>query len=94
MKAIDKKVKCIIRHKDFIFIPADHCVDRFDLYRATKNGKTGKDTKKLIGYGYRMEDALHKMIGVSLSERKDITDIKSYVDAYKKAVSELQNLIK
>jgi hypothetical protein len=89
-----KKPTIALRHNGFVFIPSEHCRDRFDLYRTGSNGNTGKETKKLIGYGYRMEEALLKMIGVRLAERTDITDIQGYVREYKKAKSEIKNLLK
>jgi hypothetical protein len=88
MKAEEKTG--VLRHKDFIFIPSDCCRERFDLYRATKTKKTGKDSKKLIGYGYRFDEACTTMLELLLSERSDIGDLKTYVSEYRKAVKELK----
>jgi hypothetical protein len=72
--------------------------DRFDLYRATKstNKKTGKltDSKKLIGYGYKFEEAIDKMIRTGLGERPDISELRTYVAEYRSASLDIQNILK
>jgi hypothetical protein len=92
------KQQTVLRHNDFIFEASDIVPDRFDLYRATKvkNKKTGKETdsKKLIGYGYKFEEAIDKMIRTSLGERSDIRDLRTYVAEYKSASMDIQNLLK
>ena len=79
--------KCIIQYKNYEFMPADVVPDRFDLYE-----KIGK-TKKLIGYGYRFEQALDKLTRLELS-KQDIHDIKTYCQEYNKAVKEIKDLLK
>jgi hypothetical protein len=92
------KQQTVLTYNDFIFEASDVVVDRFDLYRATKvkNKKTGKETdsKKLIGYGYKFEEAIDKMIRTELGERGDVETLAGYVGEYKNAVKRVQNLLK
>jgi hypothetical protein len=92
------KQQTTLRHKDFIFEASDIVPDRFDLYRATKskNKKTGKitDSRKLVGYGYKFEEAIDKMIRASLGERPDIGDLRTYVAEYRSASLDIRNLLK
>ena len=91
-KAVKKEMK--LRYKDFALIPSQNAKDRFDLFVLTKNQKTGKDYDKLIGYGYRLDEAIHQIISELLSENLDIDTLKGYVDAYKNAVKEISNVLK
>jgi hypothetical protein len=93
MKKIIKQ-QTILRHKDFIFEASDVVRDRFDLWRVGKNQKTGKDTRILVGYGYRFEEAIDKMIRTQLGERPDIGDLRTYVAEYRGASMEIQNILK
>ena len=88
------KQQTVITHKDFILEASDVVPDRFDLYRATKNQKTGADTKKLIGYGYKFEEAVDKMIRTQLGERPDIRDLRTYVAEYRSASEDIRNILK
>lgn len=92
MKKAEVK-QCTLTHGKYILISSDHCRERFDLYRASVNKKTGKDTKTLIGYGYKIEDAMDKIIRLNTSECPDVTDLKSYVAEVKKQMSEIKNLL-
>ena len=97
MKKTDNK-KTVLTYKDFIFEASDIVSDRFDLWRATKtkNKKTGKETdsRKLVGYGYKFAEAIQKVIETEMGERSDVTDLKSYVQEYRKATREVENALK
>jgi len=90
----EPKKQCIITYKDFVLEPTTFCKDKFDLYRRIKSEKTGKETKKLIGYGYSFEEAIRKLIGETLSNNSEIIDIKGYVSEYRKAVEEVKSILK
>lgn len=83
-----------LKYENYSFETCDVCHDRFDLYKCIKSEKTGKVTRKLIGYGYTFEEGIEKMIRTNLGEREKITTLKGYVDAYKSAVEEVKNLLK
>ena len=93
MKATREK-ELILKYKDFNLTPCDHARDRFDLTRTTKNQKTGKDFNKLIGYGYRFDEAIHQIISEELSESSEISTLKGYVDAYKEFVKKIKDILK
>ena len=84
-----------IKYKDFTLVSCgDVCPDRFNLHRIVENPKTHREFHKHLGYGYSFEEGLAKIIRISLSDRNDITDIKSYVNEFKKSVAELNKIIK
>jgi hypothetical protein len=72
---------------------SDHCRDRLDLYEEFINPKTKLKSKRLIGYGYRFEEAVEKIVRVSVAD-KDISTLKEYVDEFKKELADIKNILK
>lgn len=83
-----------IKYENFILIPSTNAKAHFDLFVLTKNQKTGKDYNKIVGYGYRFNEAIHQIISEDLSKDADISTLKGYIDAYKEAVKEINNVLK
>lgn len=88
------KGELTLKYKNFILIPSPNAKDRFDLFVLNKNQKLGKDYNKIVGYGYRFDEAIHQIISEELSENSDINELKGYVDAYKLAVKEIISILK
>jgi hypothetical protein len=95
---VKTKTQCEIRYKDFTLVPDTIARDRFNLYRDAQkvNKKTKKESGylKLVGYGYRLDEAIDQLIKEELADRSDISDLKAYVSEYKRAVSEVNNVLK
>ena len=88
----EKTKKAILSYGKYTFEPSDGCRERFDLYEAGVSAK-GTAVKKCLGYGYKLPDAIDKMIKEGLSERTEISTLKDYVDAYKTAVNEVKSIL-
>jgi len=83
----------MLKYKDYVFEVATGCRDRFDLHKMGINKKTGKPKKTLVGYGYRFEDAIEKLIRIEAGANKDVTTLREYVLEYRRLLSETQSLI-
>jgi hypothetical protein len=97
-----------IKYKNFILQPGN-AKDRFDIIQiksitaqaggiAERKGvrKAGEvyEKKEEIAYDMLLENAIDKIIRLSLSENKDTVDLKTYVEEYKKQITELKNILK
>ena len=83
----------MLKYKNYIFEVSTGCRDRFDLHEMGISKKTGKDTKTLVGYGYRFEDAVEKITRIDTGANKNVTTLREYVVEYRKLLSEAQSLI-
>ena len=63
--------------------------DRFDIYER----RGAKKAKALIGYAYRFEQALDKLVRLELADRKDVVTLKDYCREFNKAKDEIKNLL-
>ena len=85
-----------ITYKDYVLIPADVCKDRFDLYKKgvyETGNNIGKDKQTIIGYGYRFEDAIEKIIRLEVANNESVTTLREYVTEYRQLVSEARSLL-
>ena len=93
MKAKTKSIEPKLRYKNFIMFVSDNCKDRLDLYEEFISEKSGLKSNRLIGYGYRFEDMIEKIVRVSVAD-KDISTLKEYVDEFKKELADIKKILK
>jgi hypothetical protein len=94
-----------ILFKGYILTPVPASLDRFDISKkviatakidkkdGVKKG-TQYEREEEIAYGCSLESAIQKIISYSLAEKEGTTDLRGYVDAYKKEKLELEKLLK
>jgi polyhydroxyalkanoate synthesis regulator phasin len=82
-----------LRYKNYVMFVSDCCKDRFDLYEEFTREKTGEKAKKVIGYAYRFEEMIEKIVRVSVAD-KDVATLKDYVDEFKKELADIKNILK
>ena len=92
MKKERKIAEPKMRYGKYQLFVSDNCKDRFDIFEEITVRKTGKKSKKLIGYGYRFEEVLEKLARVITAEKK-LLELKDYVTEFKKARTELLNTL-
>ena len=93
MKKERKIAEPKMRYGKYLMYVSDNCKDRFDIFEEMTVKATGKKSKKLVGYGYRFEEVLEKLARVISSSGK-LLELKDYVTEFKKAKTELLNVLK
>ena len=93
MKTKTKSNEPKLRYKNYLMYVSDCCRDRFDLYEEFTGKTPGKKSKRLLGYAYRFEDMVEKIIRVSIAD-KDVSTLKDYVDEFKKELADIKNILK
>ena len=88
-----KKEEPKFRYKNYLIYVAKYVRDRFDIFEERPNPKTGKKSKKLVGYGYRFEDMIEKLCRDIISA-KDMVTFKDYVTEFKREKAEIQQILK
>ena len=81
-----------MKFKDYVVSPCENAKDRFDLFREVKN-KKGKDSLKVIGYGYSFNDALLRIAAEETSEKTDIVTLQEYVREYKNTATYIKQAL-
>ena len=49
-------------------------------------------SEAVVGYGFRFDGLIKRMITDRLSSNEDITDLRSYLDEYHKIISEIKQI--
>lgn len=92
--AVEKKVLITLRYKDYTITPCPHSRDHFDLYRDAINGKTKKHILKTIGYGYRFDEAILRLVAEECAEKLDIKTLKDYITEFGKITKDIKGILK
>lgn len=97
-----------IKIKDFVLRPETASPDKFNLYRIVEGmyDKDGEDDdgkkhkkgdlrvyEKNVGYGFRLETAIHKIISYKLLDMPGIVELKTYLNEYKNLKEEIKKLL-
>lgn len=90
-----------IIYKQYTMELAEHCEDKFDLYRTVKrqskeNGKLTGETKEgeeLIGYGINLPNCIKKIAHLSVLKEDRVLELKQFIAEYKEAIQEIESFI-
>lgn len=86
-----------IQEEDF-YLEFDEGSKRFDLYLLqvinAKDPKKRREEFKIDGYTMQLDSALKKVINYRLNKKLDVTDLKTYLQEWKKESDKLTYLLK
>lgn len=96
-----------IQYKNYLIVPCDSMVDRFDLFKIVERQRLGTGTKAEpngevysstsdIGYGMRLKNVFTQLVTIETQEsfeKDEITSITEYIDRFKKEREALEAYI-